>query len=84
MGHFVRSVTKLPKKGVTLSEPDQADTQANGQMPTVKQLVARVQNLCDAPKPDGRYPLAAYVEGYFLGDITALVTAAIRSERLLA
>ena len=66
-----------------MSEPDQADPKANGPMPTVKQIVARVQDLCDAPKPDGRYPLAASVEGYFLGDITAIVTAAIRAERLL-
>lgn len=62
VGHFVRSVTSC-LKGITLSEPDRADTQANRQMPTVKQIVARVQDLCDAPKPDGRYPLATYVEG---------------------
>jgi hypothetical protein len=39
-----------------------------------------VQRLCETPRREGGYPLATYVEGYFLGDITAIVTAAIRSE----
>jgi hypothetical protein len=66
-----------------LSEPDPSAMHAKGQMPTVEQIVARVRSLCDTPKPEGRYPLATYVEGYFLGDITAIVTAAMRSEHLL-
>ena len=53
------------------------------QVPTIEEVVARVQRLCDAPRPRGGYPLAASVEGHFLGDITAIVAATIRSERLL-
>jgi hypothetical protein len=81
VGYFVRSVTMLLRKGVTLSESDPSPAQAR--TPSVEQIVARVQTLCDTRKPEGRYPLATCVEGYFLGDITAIVTAAIRSEHLL-
>jgi hypothetical protein len=45
--------------------------------------MARVQRLCETPRPEGRFPLASYVEAYFLGDITAITAAAIRSEGLL-
>jgi hypothetical protein len=44
--------------------------------------MARVQRLCELPRPDGRYPLPGYVEAYFLGDITAIAAAAIHSENL--
>jgi hypothetical protein len=50
---------------------------------TIEQVVARVQRLSTATRPEGSYPLAAYVEGYFLGDMTAIVAAAIRAERLV-
>ena len=42
-----------------------------------------MQRLSETPKPEGRYPFASYVEAYFLGDITAITAAAIRSEGLL-
>jgi hypothetical protein len=45
--------------------------------------MARVQRLCELPRTDGRYPLPGYVEAYFLGDITAIAAAAIRSESLV-
>jgi hypothetical protein len=64
-----------------LSEPPAG--KAEGQTPTVKEVIARVQRLCDTPRPEGGYPLATSVQGYFLGDITAIVAATIRSERLL-
>lgn len=54
-----------------------------GQPPTVHEVMARVQRLCETPKPGGRYPFASYVEAYFLGDITAITAAAIRSEGLI-
>jgi hypothetical protein len=67
-----------------MSEPDPSTTRTPpGQLPTVQQVMARVQRLCELPTPDGRYPLPSYVEAYFLGDVTAIVAAAIRSERLL-
>ena len=57
---------------------------AEGQVPTLEQVVARVQHLCDTPRPVGGYPLAVHVEGCFLADVTAIVAAAIRAERLRA
>ena len=63
------------------SAPCSGKTQ--GQPVTVQQVVARVQRLCDTTKPGGGYPFASYVEAYFLGDITAITAAAIRSEGLL-
>jgi hypothetical protein len=45
--------------------------------------MARVQRLSETPRSDGGYPLATYVEAYFLGDVTAIAAAAIRSEGLL-
>jgi hypothetical protein len=63
-----------------LPESDPCTAKAQGHVPTVDQVIARVQGLCETPRPEGGYPLATYVEGYFLGDITAIVTAAIRSE----
>jgi hypothetical protein len=45
--------------------------------------MARVQRLGELPRTDGRYPLPGYVEAYFLGDITAIAAAAIRSESLV-
>ena len=56
---------------------------AGGRPPTVHEVMARVQRLSETPKPDGGYPLTSCVETYFLGDITAITAAAIRSEGLL-
>jgi hypothetical protein len=63
------------------SDPRTGKTQR--QLPTVHQVMARVQRLCETPRPEGRFPPASYVEAYFLGDITAITAAAIRSEGLL-
>jgi hypothetical protein len=60
------------------SDPSAGNTQ--GQLPTVHQVMARVQRLSETPTQEGGYPLASYVEAYFLGDITAITAAAIRSE----
>lgn len=73
---------KLAQKGVTMSESDSRTATAPGQLPTVHQVIARVQRLCELPRPEGQYPFAGYVEAYFLGDITAITAAAIRSEHL--
>jgi hypothetical protein len=64
-------------------ESDPCTGKTQGQLPTVHQVMARVQRLCETPRPEGRFPLASYVEAYFLGDITAITAAAIRSEGLL-
>lgn len=66
-----------------MPEPDPFTAKTQGQLPTVHQVMARVQRLCETPRPAGGYPLASYVEAYFLGDITAITAAAIRSEGLL-
>jgi hypothetical protein len=66
-----------------LPESDPFAGKTQGQLPTVQQVIARVQQLCETPRPDGGYPVATYVEGYFLGDITAIAAARIRSEALL-
>jgi hypothetical protein len=50
---------------------------------TLQQVLARVQQLCETLRPDGGYPVATYIEGYFLGDVTAIVAAKLRSEGLL-
>ena len=63
-----------------MPESDSGSGRSQGQLPAVEQVIARVQRLCDAPRPAGGYPLATYVEGWFLGDITAIAAAAIRSE----
>ena len=55
----------------------------SGQLPTVQDVMARVQRLSETPRPDGGYPLSTHVEAYFLGDMTAIAAAAIRSEGLL-
>jgi hypothetical protein len=65
-----------------MSESDPRTATAQGQLPTVHQVIARVQRLCELPRPESRYPLAGYVEAYFLGDITAITAATIRSEGL--
>lgn len=65
-----------------MSESDPHTAGTPGQLPTVHQVMARVQRLCELPRPDGRYPLPGYIEAYFLGDITAISAAAIRSDRL--
>lgn len=65
-----------------MSESDPRTARPPGQRPTVQQVMARVQRLCELPRPDGRYPLPGYVEAYFLGDITAIAAAVIRSEDL--
>ena len=57
--------------------------QSQGQLPTVRDVMARVQRLSETPRPVGGYSLATHVEAYFLGDITAIAAAAIRSEGLL-
>ncbi|MGA2012551.1 MAG: hypothetical protein ABSH51_18755 [Solirubrobacteraceae bacterium] len=62
------------------SEPNAGRSQ--GKM-TLQQVLARVQQLCETPRPDGGYPVATYIEGYFLGDVTAIVAAKLRSEGLL-
>ena len=66
-----------------MSESDPRSAKTPGQVSAVHQVMARVQRLCELPRPDGRYPLPGYVEAYFLGDITAITAAAMRSERLL-
>jgi hypothetical protein len=66
-----------------MSESELRSANTPGQPSAVQQVMARVQRLSELPRPDGRYPLPGYVEAYFLGDITAITAAAIRSERLL-
>ena len=66
-----------------MSESKLCRGQNQGQLPTVHDVMARVQRLSETPRPDGRYPLATSVEAYFLGDMTAIVAAAIRSEGLV-
>jgi hypothetical protein len=62
---------------------DPMPRKALGESPTVDQVISRVQTLSQTPRQAGGYPLATYVEGYFLGDMTAIAAAVIRSERLL-
>ena len=64
--HLVRPVT-MSTEGVPLPAEPRSD-KSEVQLPTVEQVIARVQQLCDTPRPEGGYPLAAYVEGWFLGD----------------
>jgi hypothetical protein len=66
-----------------MSESKSCSGKTQGQLPTVHDVMARVQRLSETPRPDGGYPLATYVEAYFLGDMTAIAAAAIRSEDLL-
>ena len=54
--------------------------QSQAQLPTVRDVMARVQRLSETPRPVGGYPLATHVEAYFLGDMTAIAAAAIRSD----
>ena len=54
--------------------------QSQGQLPTVRDVMVRVQRLSETPRPVAGYPLATHVEAYFLGDMTAIAAAAIRSE----
>ncbi len=49
---------------------------------TVGQVIARVQRLSEAPRPGGGYPLTWHVEASLLGDITAVLAAAIRFQVL--
>lgn len=69
----------MSTEGVALPADPRSD-RSEVQLATVEQVIARVQQLCDTPSPEGGYPLATYVEGWFLGDITAITAAAIRSE----
>lgn len=69
-------------KGVTMSESKSCSGRPMDSL-TVHDVMARVQRLSETPRPDGGYPLATYVEAYFLGDMTAIAAAAIRSEGLL-
>jgi hypothetical protein len=66
-----------------MSELKPCRGQSQGQLLTVQDVMARVQRLSETPRPDGGYPLATAVEAYFLGDMTAIAAAAIRSEGLL-
>ena len=66
-----------------MRNPDLRTEAIQGQPPAVHEVMARVQRLCETPKPDCGYPFANYVEAYFLGDITAITMAAIRSEGLI-
>jgi hypothetical protein len=67
-------------EGVAMSESTPSTGKTQGQVPTVHEVMARVQRLSETPRPEGGYPLASYVEAYFIGDITAITAAAIRSE----
>ena len=77
----MRSAMRWTKR-VALPESDSGTGRSQGELPTVEQVIARVQRLCDTARPAGGYPLATYVEGWLLGDITAIATAAIRSEAM--
>jgi hypothetical protein len=66
-----------------MSESKPCSGKTQGQLPTVHDVMARVQRLSETPRSDGGYPLATYVEAHFLGDVTAIAAAAIRSEGLL-
>jgi hypothetical protein len=46
--------------------------------PAPQDLLAKAQALVDA-KPEGEHPLEWAVPAYFLGDMTALVAASLRS-----
>ena len=46
--------------------------------PSPQDLLAKAQALVDA-KPEGGHPLEWVVPAYFLGDMTALVAASLRS-----
>ena len=65
-----------------MSESEARTGKTQGRLPTVHAVMARVQRLSEAPRPDGGYPLTHSVEAYFLGDMTALAAATIRSEAL--
>ena len=66
-----------------MPELDWTPRKALGELPTVDEVISRVQSLSQPRGPGGAYPLATYVEGYFLGDMTAIAAAVIRSEGLL-
>ncbi len=65
-----------------MSESGSTVPRTPARISTVQDVVKRVQRLCDTPRPRDGIALATYVEGYFLGDITAIVAAKIRAERL--
>ena len=54
-------------------------TGAQGSVPSVQELMARVQGLVDTPRPARGYPLDWYVEALHVGDLTAIAVAALRS-----
>jgi hypothetical protein len=67
---------------------DQASGSSGGGTPfrgegsaRVDALMARAQRLVDAPRPAGSDSLAWHVEAQFMGDLTALVVAALRANR---
>ena len=44
-------------------------------------LIGRVRRLAETPRPAGGYPLEWLVEASHLGDLTAIASLALRSER---
>ena len=66
-----------------MPELDPMPRKALGESPTVGRVISRVQSLSQTPRSEDGYPIATYVEGYFLGDMTAIAAAVIRSEGLL-
>jgi hypothetical protein len=48
--------------------------------PAVKELLARAQELVDAKPAEAGHPLEWAVPAYYLGDMTALAIASLRSD----
>lgn len=45
----------------------------------LRDAIARAQRLVDSPRPSDGYPLAWCVEGFYLGDISALAATTLRA-----
>jgi hypothetical protein len=54
---------------------------AQGSACSADELIARVHRLLDMPRPVGGYPLEWLVEASHVGDLTAIATVTLLSER---
>ena len=80
----MRSVTMLTPRGSRCPNHGRVVGRPRGSYRRVRgRRGASATALSETPRPDGGYPLSTHVEAYFLGDMTAIAAAAIRSEGLL-
>jgi hypothetical protein len=82
VAYFVWAVTNLAEEVMVHEPKPRGGGQGGAPVPTVDEMIARVQRLCEAPRSHGAFPVPYYVEGYLLGDSTAIIAAKLRAEGL--